>query len=119
MLLATSRCPFCVGSLPRRSFAKRMFSFAGGKEVCLHCGRTFTRGMGDQVATAYAKTIQEFRDLHRSGEPIIVLDVRTERSYRDDPEIGVGAIRFPPDDAVRLARERRLDQQATLVLYCT
>jgi rhodanese-related sulfurtransferase len=64
-------------------------------------------------------TIQEFRDLHRSGEPIIVLDVRTERSYRDDPEIGVGAIRLPPDDAVRLARERRLDQHATLVLYCT
>jgi NhaP-type Na+/H+ or K+/H+ antiporter len=64
-------------------------------------------------------TIQEFRDLHRSGEPIIVLDVRTERSYRDDPEIGVGAIRFPPDDAVRLARERRLDPNATLVLYCT
>jgi len=62
---------------------------------------------------------QEFRDLHRSGEPIIVLDVRTERSYRDDPEIGVGAIRFPPDDAVRLARERRLDPRATLVLYCT
>jgi hypothetical protein len=64
-------------------------------------------------------TIQEFRDLHRSGEPIIVLDVRTERSYRDDREIGVGAIRFPPDDAVRLARERRLDLNATLVLYCT
>jgi hypothetical protein len=64
-------------------------------------------------------TIQEFRDLHRSGESIIVLDVRTERSYREDPEIGVGAIRFPPDDAVRLARERRLDPGATLVLYCT
>jgi hypothetical protein len=64
-------------------------------------------------------TIQEFRDLHRSGEPIVVLDVRTERSYRDDPQIGVGAIRFPPDDAVRLARERRLDPDATLVLYCT
>jgi NhaP-type Na+/H+ or K+/H+ antiporter len=64
-------------------------------------------------------TIQEFRDLHRSGEPIVVLDVRTERSYRDDPAIGVGAIRFPPDDAVRLARERRLDPNATLVLYCT
>ncbi|MGN6391522.1 MAG: cation:proton antiporter domain-containing protein [Gemmatimonadales bacterium] len=62
--------------------------------------------------------IQEFRDLHRSGEPILVLDVRTERSYRDDPDIGVGAIRMPPDDAVRLARERGLDQHATLVLYC-
>jgi NhaP-type Na+/H+ or K+/H+ antiporter len=63
-------------------------------------------------------TIQEFRDLHRSGEPIIVGDVRTERSYRDDPHIGTGAIRLPPDDAVRLAREKRLDQHATLVLYC-
>jgi sodium/hydrogen antiporter len=63
-------------------------------------------------------TIQEFRDLHRSGESIVVGDVRTERSYRDDPNIGIGAIRLPPDDAVRLARERRFDPNATLVLYC-
>jgi NhaP-type Na+/H+ or K+/H+ antiporter len=63
-------------------------------------------------------TIQEFRDLHRSGEPIVVGDVRTERSYRDDPNIGTGAIRLPPDDAVRLAREKSLDQHATIVLYC-
>jgi NhaP-type Na+/H+ or K+/H+ antiporter len=63
-------------------------------------------------------TIEEFRRLHRSGEPLVVADVRTERSYRDDPNIGTGAIRLPPDDAVRLARERRLDQHATLVLYC-
>ena len=63
-------------------------------------------------------TIAEFRALHRSGAPVIVADVRTERSYRDDPNIGVGAIRLPPDDAVRLARERGLDQHATLVLYC-
>ncbi|HEX3234179.1 MAG TPA: cation:proton antiporter [Gemmatimonadales bacterium] len=63
-------------------------------------------------------TIQEFRDLHRSGEPIVVGDVRTERSYRDDPHIGTGAIRLPPDDAVRLARQKSLDQHATIVLYC-
>ena len=73
-------------------------------------------GGGDEVPERI--TIQEFRDLHRSGEPVIAVDVRTERSYRDDPNIGVGAIRLPPDDAVRLARERRLDQHATLVLYC-
>jgi hypothetical protein len=30
----------------------------------------------------------------------------------------MGAIRMPPDEAVRLAREKRLDQNATLVLYC-
>ena len=73
----------------------------------------------DRSETASERiTIAELRDLQRAGEPAIVLDVRTERSYRDDPDIGVGAIRLPPDDAVRLARERRLDQHATLVLYC-
>ena len=76
------------------------------------------RPAGDSASVPEKITIQEFRDLHRSGEPVIVLDVRTERSYRDDPNIGVGAIRMPPDDAVRLARERRLDMHATLVLYC-
>ncbi|HEX3273479.1 MAG TPA: cation:proton antiporter [Gemmatimonadales bacterium] len=81
--------------------------------------RPAARAIAADGATVPEKiTIQEFRDLHRSGEPVIVLDVRTERSYRDDPNIGVGAIRMPPDDAVRLARERRLDQHATLVLYC-
>ena len=63
-------------------------------------------------------TIAEFQSLQRAGEPVVLADVRTERSYRDDPDIATGAIRLPPDDAVRLARERRLDQHATLVLYC-
>jgi NhaP-type Na+/H+ or K+/H+ antiporter len=63
-------------------------------------------------------TIAEFRRMQEAGEPVIVADVRTERSYRDDPGIATGAIRLPPDDAVRLAREKRLDQHATLVLYC-
>jgi NhaP-type Na+/H+ or K+/H+ antiporter len=63
-------------------------------------------------------TIDEFRELERSGAPVIVADVRTERSYRDDGTIASGALRLPPDDAVRLAREKRLDQNATLVLYC-
>jgi NhaP-type Na+/H+ or K+/H+ antiporter len=64
-------------------------------------------------------TIPELRRLWAEGEPVTVLDVRTERSYRDDPQRAEGAIRMPPDDAVRLARERGLDHHGTLVLYCT
>jgi NhaP-type Na+/H+ or K+/H+ antiporter len=64
-------------------------------------------------------TIPELRRLWEQGEPVTVLDVRTERSYRDDPQIARDAIRMPPDDAVRLARERGLDQHGTVVLYCT
>ncbi len=64
-------------------------------------------------------TIPELRRLWEQGEAVTVLDVRTERSYRDDPQIARDAIRMPPDDAVRLARERGLDQHGTVVLYCT
>jgi sodium/hydrogen antiporter len=64
-------------------------------------------------------TIEELRQLWARGEPVIVADVRTERSYRDDALMADGAIRLPPDDAVRLARERRLPRDATIVLYCT
>jgi NhaP-type Na+/H+ or K+/H+ antiporter len=64
-------------------------------------------------------TMDELRELWQRGDPVTVLDVRTERSYRDSHAIARDAIRMPPDDAVRLARERRLDPNATLVLYCT
>jgi len=62
--------------------------------------------------------IAELRQLWDTGQPVIVADVRTERSYRDDPLRAVGSVRLPPDEAVRLARETLLSQHATLVLYC-
>jgi NhaP-type Na+/H+ or K+/H+ antiporter len=64
-------------------------------------------------------TIPELRRLWEQGEPVTVLDVRTERSYRDDPQMAKGAIRMLPDDAVRLARERGLAYHGTLAIYCT
>ena len=64
-------------------------------------------------------TISEMLALQSTGEPVVLLDVRTERSYRESARMAIGAIRLPPDDAVRLARERGLSRDATLVLYCT
>jgi NhaP-type Na+/H+ or K+/H+ antiporter len=64
-------------------------------------------------------TLDEVRALQREGRPFVLLDVRTERSWRDDTLKAAGARRFPPDEALRLARERRLDPGDTLVLYCT
>jgi NhaP-type Na+/H+ or K+/H+ antiporter len=64
-------------------------------------------------------TIAEMQALQSAGEPVVLLDVRTERSYRESAKMAIGALRFPPDDAVRLARERGLSRDATLVLYCT
>ena len=78
-----------------------------------------TRPAAAREAVAEKITIPELRRLWERNEPVTVLDVRTERSYRDDPQIAKDAIRMPPDDAVRLARERGLDQHGTVVLYCT
>jgi NhaP-type Na+/H+ or K+/H+ antiporter len=64
-------------------------------------------------------TIAEMLALQSAGEPVVLLDVRTERSYRESARMAAGASRYPPDDAVRLARERRLPRDAILVLYCT
>ncbi len=63
--------------------------------------------------------LDEVKRLRAEGVPLLVVDVRTERSYREDTRRAAGALRLPPDDAVRLARERRLDPHSTLVLYCT
>jgi NhaP-type Na+/H+ or K+/H+ antiporter len=69
-------------------------------------------GVGEKI------TLDEVRALMAAGAPLVLADVRTERTYRDDDLQAEGAIRLPPDDAVRLAREIGLSHHATLVLYC-
>jgi sodium/hydrogen antiporter len=63
-------------------------------------------------------TIDELRELWARGEPVVLVDVRADRSYRADDLQAAGALRLPPDDPVRSAAQRRLSQHATLVLYC-
>jgi NhaP-type Na+/H+ or K+/H+ antiporter len=63
-------------------------------------------------------TLEELRRLREVGSPVILADVRTDRSYRADNLQARGAIRLPPDDAVRRARELGLDHHASVVLYC-
>lgn len=70
------------------------------------------------VALPERISIDELRALWARGEPVIVADARTERSYRVDDIKAHGAIRLPPEDAVRTATALRLSQHATLVLYC-
>src|SRR5207237_1220515 len=63
-------------------------------------------------------TIDELRALWARHAPVLLVDVRTDRTYRNDPLRARGAVRVPPDDVVRTARALRLEQHATLVLYC-
>ena len=63
-------------------------------------------------------TIEEMRQLQKSGEQVIIADVRTERTWNPDLVKAQGAVRLPPDDAVRRARQLGLDHHGTVVLYC-
>lgn len=63
-------------------------------------------------------TLDEMRELQARGEPVVIVDARADRSYRADDLQAAGAIRLPPDDAVRAARALGLSQHATLVVYC-
>jgi hypothetical protein len=62
--------------------------------------------------------IDEMRALQAKGEPVIVVDARSLRTYDSDPLIATGAVRISPEDPVRDATEKRLSQRATLVVYC-
>jgi hypothetical protein len=64
-------------------------------------------------------SIDELRRLWSAGAPVVLLDTRTERSYRRDNLQAVGAIRLPPDHVADRATELELPRDAWLVPYCT
>jgi len=63
-------------------------------------------------------TVDELRRLQAAGEPVVVLDARTERAYESSDLLAAGAIRLDPDQAVRRATALGLPKQAWLVAFC-
>lgn len=63
-------------------------------------------------------TLDELERLRRSGEQVILLDVRTERSVEGSDTMAQGAVRMPPEHVVDQARELGLPKNAWLVAYC-
>ena len=63
-------------------------------------------------------TIDEMRALQAKGEPLVIVDARSNRTYEGEPLAAAGSVRVNPDDPVRDATEKRLSQRATLVVYC-
>jgi sodium/hydrogen antiporter len=70
------------------------------------------------VADSERITLEELRQLWERGEPVVVLDVRTDRAYGASDAQAHGAVRLPPDDAVLRAAELSLPRHAWLVAYC-
>ncbi|HMQ29750.1 MAG TPA: cation:proton antiporter [Chloroflexaceae bacterium] len=64
-------------------------------------------------------TIEQLRLRESRGEPTVLIDVRTERSYRASEAMAAGALRVPPDQAVATLKRHGVPPDAWVVAYCT
>ena len=69
--------------------------------------------VGSQIVS-----LEELDRLRRSGQQVILLDVRTERSIEGSETKAEGAVRMPPEHVVDQARELKLPKEAWLIAYC-
>jgi hypothetical protein len=63
-------------------------------------------------------TLEELDRLLASGEKVIILDVRTERSMETSESMAAGAVRVLPDHPVDQIRKLNLPKDAWLIAYC-
>ena len=63
-------------------------------------------------------TFEELQKLQGAKEPVIILDVRTDRSLETSDYKAKGAVRINPDHAALEAREMNLPKEAWLIAYC-
>jgi NhaP-type Na+/H+ or K+/H+ antiporter len=63
-------------------------------------------------------TIEEMKELAQAQEPLIVLDVRAQRSYEISDLEAEGAIRISPEFPVKDAIQLNLPKNAWLIAFC-
>jgi NhaP-type Na+/H+ or K+/H+ antiporter len=70
------------------------------------------------LADPASLTIEQLRHLWGTGTSIVILDVRTDRTYDPSPTQARGAVRIPPDHVAERAIEINLSREAWIVCYC-
>jgi rhodanese-related sulfurtransferase len=70
------------------------------------------------IPSAQSLTIAQLRRLWDTSAPVVVLDVRTDRTYDPSSTQAHGAVRLPPDHIAERAAELNLPRDAWLVAYC-
>jgi rhodanese-related sulfurtransferase len=63
-------------------------------------------------------TLDEMQSLQRRGEPVVVVDARSIRTYDDSDLQARGAIRIDPNQPARDAARLKLPKDAWIVAFC-
>jgi NhaP-type Na+/H+ and K+/H+ antiporter len=104
-----------LGRSKRPSSFRSAAAVAGAEDVGLD-------PPGEELAAADAArdrtTIDELNRLRQGGEPVVILDVRSEHSLADDRRGAEGAIRIPAEHVVRRVTELGIPKNTWLILFC-
>ncbi len=71
------------------------------------------------VASGELITLDEIARLRESGEDVVIVDARTDKSYDSSDTRAKGAVRVHPDRVVESAASLALPRNAWLAAYCT
>jgi sodium/hydrogen antiporter len=63
-------------------------------------------------------SMEEFRALKSAGAPVLIVDVRADTSFNSSEFQAQGALRIPPDQAVRRIAELNVPHQTWIILFC-
>jgi NhaP-type Na+/H+ or K+/H+ antiporter len=63
-------------------------------------------------------TLEELDQLQKSGDPVVLLDVRTERSRDTSDFQATGSVRMVPENVAIQAKDLKLPKEAWLIAYC-
>jgi sodium/hydrogen antiporter len=63
-------------------------------------------------------SIDDLQRLWKAKEPVVILDVRTERTFNGTASQAKGTVRLPPDHVADRAKELGLSKEAWLIAYC-
>ncbi len=119
-ILETQR-PEAAGMLPEEQPGEPSVAPAAAPAPPAPIDRTVeTPGMalGSEPSGDDRIALEEVLRLQAAGQQVVLLDARTERTYRRDERRAVGAIRLPPDHVAERAAELGLDPRAWLIVYC-
>jgi NhaP-type Na+/H+ or K+/H+ antiporter len=77
-----------------------------------------TRSTDGQPSDEDRISVEELRRLRASGAPVLVLDARSEPSFASSEFQAQGAVRMPPDQAVRGIAELNVPRDTWIVAFC-
>lgn len=74
---------------------------------------------GDDSAGQDRITLEAFQRLQEVGTPVVVLDVRTRRTWEDSTRLAKGAIRVEPENVILQMNKLAIPKSAIIAAYCT